>query len=74
MRAGRIRRRTRRQVLAAGLSFQKIHGGRKMKNRRKKTAAAAAALMIAGLLAVPAAAAPQTFYCGTGMTPRGSQI
>lgn len=41
-----------------------------MKNRRKKTvAAAAAALMIAGLLAVPAAAAPQTFYCGTGMTP-----
>ena len=40
-----------------------------MKNTRKKTAAAAAALMIAGLLAVPAAAAPQTFYCGTGMTP-----
>ena len=59
MRAGRIRRRTRRQVLAVGLSFQKIHGGRKMKNRRKKTAAAAAALMLAGLMAFPAAAAPQ---------------
>jgi hypothetical protein len=30
-----------------------------MKNRRKKTAAAAAALMLAGLMAFPAAAAPQ---------------